>query len=160
MNLNKVILVGRLTQDPQLRTTPSGQSVCSFGLATNRVWLDRNTQQKNQKAEYHNVVLWRKLAEIAAQYLTKGSLVLIEGRLQTRSWEGQDGNRKYRTEVVGERLQLAPRSIGKTPPAEGSSEDASGNTSDNDSSANTANNPVEDIPIVEENEINVEEIPF
>ena len=110
MNLNKVILVGRLTKDPEARTTPSGQTVCNFGLATNRVWTDRETNQKQEKTEFHNIVLWRKLAEIAAQYLKKGSLVLIEGRMETRSWQDANGNKKYKTEVVAESMQLGPRS--------------------------------------------------
>jgi len=110
MNLNKVILVGRLTKDPEARTTPSGQTVCNFGLATNRVWTDRETNQKQEKTEFHNIVLWRKLAEIASQYLKKGSLVLIEGRMETRSWQDANGNKKYKTEVVAENMQLGPRS--------------------------------------------------
>ncbi|PIR72701.1 MAG: single-stranded DNA-binding protein [Candidatus Nealsonbacteria bacterium CG10_big_fil_rev_8_21_14_0_10_36_24] len=110
MNLNKVILVGRLTKDPEARTTPSGQTVCNFGLATNRVWTDRETNQKQEKTEFHNIVLWRKLAEIASQYLKKGSLVLIEGRMETRSWQDANGNKKYKTEVVAESMQLGPRS--------------------------------------------------
>ena len=138
MNFNKVILVGRLTGDPQLRNIPSGQSVCSFGLATNRIWTDRKTNEKQKKVEFHNIVLWRRLAEIAGQYLTKGSLVLIEGRLQTRSWEDQSGNRRIRTEIVAERMQLAPRTIAKAAPEE----------------------EKEEIPVVEEDEINPDDIPF
>ena len=111
MNLNKVFLVGRLTKDPETKTIPSGHMVCSFGLATNRVWTDRQTNQKQEKTEFHNIVLWRKLAEIASQYLRKGSLVLIEGRIQTRSWEDQTGTRKYKTEVIAENIQLAPKSL-------------------------------------------------
>ena len=143
MNLNKVILVGRLTSDPQLKNTPSGQPVCSFGLATNRIWTDRKTSEKQKRTEYHNIVLWRRLAEIANQYLTKGSLVLIEGRLQTRSWEDPSGNRRTRTEIIAERIQLAPRTIAKVAP-EGAPEAT----------------PEEKIPIVEEDEINPEDIPF
>ena len=143
MNLNKVIVVGRLTGDPQLRNTPSGQPVCSFGLATNRIWTDRKTSEKQKRTEYHNIVLWRRLAEIANQYLTKGSLVLIEGRLQTRSWEDPSGNRRTKTEIVAQSLQLAPRTIAKVAP-EGTPEAT----------------PEEEIPIVEEDEINPEDIPF
>jgi len=109
MNLNKVFLIGRLTQDPEVKTTPSGQMVCSFGLATNRIWTDQETNQRQEKTEYHNIVLWRRLAEIASQYLTKGSLVLIEGRIQTRSWEDASGNRRYKTEIVADNIQLGPR---------------------------------------------------
>ena len=108
MNLNKVYLIGRLTQNPEMRTTPSGQNVCNFGLATNRTWTDQSNQ-KQEKAEFHNIVLWGKLADVASRYLTKGGLVLIEGRLQTRSWQDQQGQKKYRTEIVTENMQLGPR---------------------------------------------------
>ena len=154
MNLNRVILVGRLTQDPQLRNTPSGAAVCSFGLATNRTWTDRTTNEKKQSAEYHNIVLWRHLAEIASQYLTKGSLVLIEGRLQTRSWEDTSGNRKYKTEIVGEQMQLAPKSFGSSAP----------NIERKPTDRPTKKQQItqEEIPVIEENEgeIDVEKIPF
>jgi len=109
MNLNKVFLIGRLTQDPEVRTIPSGQLVCSFGLATNRFWVDQETKQKQEKTEYHNIVLWRRLGEIASQYLSKGSLVLIEGRVQTRSWEDASGNKRYKTEIIADNIQLGPR---------------------------------------------------
>ncbi len=145
MNLNKVILVGRLVSDPEVRSTPGGQTVCSFRLATNRVWTDKNGQ-KQQAAEYHNIVLWRKLAEIASQFLTKGSLALIEGSLNTRTWQDASGNKKYRTEIVGQSMQLGPRAAGKIIP--GSKKD---------------DVAVEDIPVIEEEkeeEINIEDIPF
>lgn len=109
MNLNKVFLIGNLTSDPELRSTPSGQSVCNFSIATNRIWNDRQTGQQQQKTEYHNIVTWRRLAEIASQFLNKGSLVLIEGRLETRNWQDQAGNRRYKTEIIAERMQLGPR---------------------------------------------------
>lgn len=109
MNLNKAILIGRLTSDPNIKTIPSGQMVCSFGLATNRTWTNQTTKQRETKAEFHNIVIWGRLAEIASQYLKKGSLTLIEGRIQTRSWQDQTGNKKYRTEIVAENIQLGPR---------------------------------------------------
>ena len=112
MNLNKVFLVGRLTKDPQIKSLPSGQQVANFGLATDRFYFDKN-KQKQQQTEFHNIVMFGKLAEIASQYLKKGSLVLIEGRLQTRSWQDNAGNKKYRTEIISERMQLGPRSAGK-----------------------------------------------
>lgn len=108
MNLNKTFLVGRLTQDPEVRTTPSGASVASFGLATNRVWNDQ-TGQKQEQVEFHSIVVWRKLAEIAGQYLKKGQMLLVEGRLQTRNWVGQDGIKRYRTEIVAENFQMGPK---------------------------------------------------
>ena len=108
MNLNKVIIIGRLTRDPELRTTPQGQQVASFGVATNRVWTNQNGERQ-EKTEFHNVVVWRKLAEICGQYLSKGQLVMIEGRLETRSWEGQDGIKRSRTEIIAENMQMGPR---------------------------------------------------
>ncbi|PIP34939.1 single-stranded DNA-binding protein [Candidatus Falkowbacteria bacterium CG23_combo_of_CG06-09_8_20_14_all_41_10] len=112
-SLNKVMLIGNLTKDPEVRTTPSGQNVASFSVATNMNWTDQSGQ-KQSKAEFHNIVAWRKLADICGQYLHKGTKVYIEGRLQTRDWIGQDGAKKYRTEVVADTMQILSR------PGEGS----------------------------------------
>lgn len=112
MNLNKAYIIGRLTQDPEVRSTPSGQSVATLRMATNRVWYNKETSQKQEATEYHTVVAWGRLAEIAGQYLKRGSLAMIEGRLQTRSWVGQDNNKRYTTEIVAESLQLGPRPTG------------------------------------------------
>ena len=98
-SLNRVEIIGNLTRDPELRYTPNGQPVASFGVATNMVWTDQSGE-KQQKAEFHNVVAWRKLAEICAEYLQKGRQVYVEGRLETRNWEGQDGVKRNRTEIV------------------------------------------------------------
>lgn len=143
MNLNKVFLIGRLTQNPQVKTTPSGQTVCTFGLATNRFGKDPQTGEIKKTTEFHNVVLWRRLGEIASQYLTKGSLVFIEGRLHTRSWQDNQGNQRTRTEIIAERLQLAPKSISKKVPSEKEISE-------------------EEIPVIEEEEgeIDVSNIPF
>lgn len=103
MDLNKVQLIGNITQDIELKQTPSGQNVCSFSVATNRNWVD-GSWIKQEVAEFHNIVLWGKLAEIAGQYLHKGKKVYIEGRLQTRSWEAQDGTKRYKTEIVWENM--------------------------------------------------------
>lgn len=103
MDLNKVMIIGRLTKDPEGRATPTGQSVCSFSLATNRVYTDAQGQ-KQDKSEFHNIVAWGKLADICTQYLTKGKRIYIEGRLQTRDWVGQDGVRRYSTEVIAENM--------------------------------------------------------
>lgn len=132
MNLNKVILVGRLTQDPQIRATPSGQTVGSFGLATNRVWTNQATNQREEKTDFHNIVLWGKLAEIASQYLKKGNLLLVEGRIQNRSWQDPSGNKRYKTEIIAENIQLPPKSM--TP------------------QRNNKFSQQENIPIIEENE--------
>jgi len=108
MNLNKAFILGRLTRDPESRTIPSGGNVVNFGLATNRVWSDK-AGNKQDATEYHNVVVFGRLADICSQYLAKGRLVLIEGRIQTRSWQDKDGNKKYRTEIVAENMQMGPR---------------------------------------------------
>jgi len=111
MNLNKVFILGRLTADPQLRSTPSGAQVANFSIATNRVWNDVSGAKK-ESTEFHNVVVWGRQAEVASRFLVKGALVLIEGRLQTRDWEGKDGQKRKTTEVICERMQLGPRPAG------------------------------------------------
>lgn len=103
MDLNKVMLIGRLTKNPEVRATPTGQSVTSFSIATNRSYKDASGQRID-KAEFHNIVAWGKLAEICGQYLTKGKRAYLEGRLQTRDWVGQDGVRRYSTEVVADNM--------------------------------------------------------
>ena len=108
MYLNKAFVFGNLTRDPELRSLPSGVQVTSFSVATNRVWKDKDGA-KQESAEFHNIVVFGRQAETSAQYLKKGSSVLIEGRLQTRSWEA-DGVKKYRTEIVADRVQFGPRS--------------------------------------------------
>lgn len=144
MNLNKVFLIGRLTRDPQVRALPSGQQVCNFGLATDRYFVDKSGQ-KQQQTEFHNIVLFGRLAEIASQYLTKGSLAMIEGRLQTRSWQDGSGNQRSRTEIVTQSLQLGPKAAGKVIPPE----------------KETAKEEKEEIPIIEEGgDIDVSQIPF
>ncbi|MFH1460941.1 MAG: single-stranded DNA-binding protein [Patescibacteria group bacterium] len=108
MNFNKAVIVGNLTRDPETRALPSGQNVVSFSIATNRIWNDPSGNRQ-EAAEYHNVVAFGKLADICARYLSKGRLVLIEGRIRTRSWQDQDGNKKYRTQIVTENMQMGPR---------------------------------------------------
>lgn len=103
MSLNRVQLIGNLTRDPEVRQIPGGQMVATLGIATNFSWNDQSGQKQN-KTEFHNVVVWRKLAEICAQYLKKGSKVFIEGRLQTRDWEGEDGVKRYRTEIIADNM--------------------------------------------------------
>lgn len=111
MNLNKVFLLGRLTADPILRTTTSGQQVATFSIATNRIWNDK-TGARREDTEYHNIVVWARQAEIVQRFLAKGGLVLVEGRLQTRSWEDKQGQKRKTTEIVGDRIQLGPRAFG------------------------------------------------
>jgi len=144
MNLNKVMIIGNLTRDPEVRTTPSGQTVVSFGVATNRRWKDQQGQQQEQ-AEYHNVVAWRKLAEIIGQYLKKGSKVYIEGRLQTRSWDDQSGVKRYKTEIIAENMIM----LDKRGAVEATSQDAK-----------AVDESAQPEPSTGEPEINVEDIPF
>lgn len=103
MDLNKAQIIGRITQDLELRQTPNGQNVMSFPVATNRNWTD-SSGMKQEQVEFHNVVLWGKLAEIASEYLWKWRKIYIEGRLQTRNWEAQDWTKRYRTEIVWENM--------------------------------------------------------
>jgi single-strand DNA-binding protein len=154
MNLNKVFLIGRLTRDPESRALPSGQPVTSFGLATDRFYTDK-TGQKQQQTEFHNIVLFGKQAEIAAQYLTKGALTMIEGRLQTRNWKDASGQTKYRTEIVAERLQLGPKPAGSGKSAPNRDRNSPEPTRDEPQV-----DPQEEIPVIEEGEINVKDIPF
>lgn len=108
MYLNKAIVIGNLTRDPELKSLPSGINVTSFSVATNRVWKDKNGA-KQESADYHNIVVFGRQAETAAQYLKKGASCLVEGRMQTRSWDGPDGKKNYRTEIVADRVQFGPR---------------------------------------------------
>ena len=108
MNFNKIVVVGNLTRDPETRAMPSGHSVANFGVATNRAWTNQDGN-KQEAAEFHNIVVFGKLADICARYLSKGRLVLIEGRIQTRSWQDQEGNKRSRTEIVAENMQMGPR---------------------------------------------------
>jgi single-strand DNA-binding protein len=112
MNLNKAFIIGNLTHDPELRQTPSGQAVCSFGMATNRVYTDKSgTKQK--EAEFHNIVAWGKQAELINQYCRKGSMLFLEGRLQTRNWDDDKGQKHYKTEIVVEAMQFGPKPSGQ-----------------------------------------------
>lgn len=109
MYLNKAILIGNLTRDPELKSLPSGIKVCSFSIATNRVWKDKSGARQ-EAADYHNVVVFGRQAETVAQYMKKGNSILVEGRIQTRSWDDKNtGEKKYRTEVVADRTQFGPK---------------------------------------------------
>lgn len=154
MNLNKAIIVGRLTREPETRALPSGQQVTSFSLATNRFWTNKDTKEKKEQTEFHNIVLFGRLAEIASQYLTKGAMAMVEGRIQTRSWEDSSGVKKYRTEIVGENLQLGPR--------DGQTGTVNFNPQDKNNRNKKQPDIQEDIPIIEEGEeeIDVKDIPF
>jgi single-strand DNA-binding protein len=112
--INKVILIGNLGRDPEVRYTPDGTAVASFSIATSMEWTDKGSGEKKERTEWHRIVAWRKLGEICGQYLSKGSQVYIEGRLQTRDWQDKDGNKRYTTEVVATDVQfLSPKESSK-----------------------------------------------
>ncbi|MDO9567744.1 MAG: single-stranded DNA-binding protein [Candidatus Desulfaltia sp.] len=104
--LNKVMLIGRLGSDPELRYTPDGTAVASFSIATSEEWKDKNTGEKKERTEWHRVVAWRKLGEICGEYLAKGKQIYVEGRIQTRSWEDKDGNKRHTTEIIASDIQF------------------------------------------------------
>lgn len=160
MDLNKVMIIGRLTRDPESRTTPSGINVCQIGVATGYAYTNQQTGQKVEQTEFHNVVLWRKLGEIAQQYLKKGAQVFIEGRLQTRTWDGQDGQKRNRTEIIADNMIM----LGK-PSGAGSATPSSPTLSAGYNSAPAKTSaipaPTEELPTIQQGEdINVEDIPF
>lgn len=145
MDLNRATILGRLTRDPEVRTTPNGKSVATIGVATNRVWVNSSTGAKEEKVEFHNCVLWGKLADIAGQYLSKGRRIYMEGRLQTRDWLGQDGVKRYRTEIVVDNMIMLDGPRG----------------SNSETSASRGNDaPPPPVDEVIEEEIKVEDIPF
>lgn len=148
MNVNKAIVVGRVTREPEMRTTPGGQNVTSFSVATNRFYTDAQGQ-KQEQTEFHNIVAWAKLAEICSQYLVKGQEIYVEGRMQTRSWDAPDGAKRNRTEIVCENMQMGAKPRGFTPGAAPSTE-----------SVINSNTPVAAPAAPASDEINVEEIPF
>jgi single-strand DNA-binding protein len=165
MDLNKTMLIGRLTRDPEARTTAQGITVTNFGLATNRVWKDQQGNQQDA-TEFHNIVAWRRLGEICAQYLKKGRQVYVEGHLQTRSWEDQDGKKNYRTEVVADSMIMlgsrseAGEAVSKERPA------TSEHKSNNDPKAEpvmtvSTSSPQESkVAPTSDEEIRIEDIPF
>ncbi len=149
MYFNRAIVIGNLTRDPELRSLPSGIQVATLSVATNRVWKDKNGA-KQESTDYHNVVVFGRQAETSSQYLRKGASVLVEGRMQTRSWDDASGQKKYRTEIVADRIQFGPRPAGagsvapQAPVAKGDDQPAP---------------PVDTIEYPEEN-INIDDIPF
>lgn len=172
MYINKAIIYGNLTRDPELKALPSGSQVASFSIATNRVWKDNNGA-KQESTDYHNVVVFGRQAETAAQYLKKGSGVFVEGRMQTRSWDGQDGKKQYRTEVVADRIQFGPRQgdgagagsysrPGASTGATGSGMSGSAGSKGSGAGKGEEANPIDGMPSVDypEEEINPEDIPF
>ncbi len=153
MNLNRAMIIGNVTRDPEVRTTPGGQTVANFGVATNFVWTDQSGH-KQEKAEFHNVVAWRKLADICGQYLKKGSKVYVEGRLQTRTWDDQNGVKRYRTEIIAENMIMLDRPGATLATNKGTGEQPA--PTDNYAQPE----PITSRPTPVEEEINVEDIPF
>lgn len=147
MYLNKVFVFGNLTRDPELRSLPSGVQVTSFSLATNRVWKGQDGG-KQEQTEFHNIVVFGRQAETCAQYLKKGSSALVEGRMQTRSWES-DGQKKYRTEIVADRVQFGPRGSG-----------GGANQQQQGQEASPSQEPSGDTIDYPEEDINPDDIPF
>lgn len=157
MNLNRAQILGNVTRDPELRTTQNGQNVCSFGIATNRRYKDKDGQMK-EDVEYHNIVAWGRLAEICSQYLARGRKVFLEGRLKTREWEGQDGVRRNRTEIIAENMIMIDRAPGARAP--GAAPEA-GTQPVQEPEFISQNAPHDAVPLREaSDEIKVEEIPF
>lgn len=145
MNLNKAFVLGNVTRDPEVRSMPSGQQVTSFSIATNRFYTS-GTGEKKQDTEFHNIVCFGKLADISSRYLSKGSLVLIEGRIKTRNWVNQQGQKQYRTEIIAETMQLGPRGTGNPggPRASNYKQEAA-------FAENAGDIKQEEIPVIEEN---------
>lgn len=148
MYLNKAIVIGNLTRDPEIKALPSGVKVASFGVATNRVWKDKNGV-KQENVDFHNIVVFGRQAEVVGQYMKKGSSILVEGRMQTRSWDDAGGVKKYRTEIIADRIQFGPRKEG-----------AGGGYSAPAEPAQDENKKALDTIEYPEEEINPEDIPF
>lgn len=153
--MNKAILSGNLTRDPELKALPSGGQVCSFGLATNRVWRDKEGN-KQEAAEFHNIVVFGRQAETCAQYLKKGASAIIEGRIQTRSWDSPEKGKQYRTEIIADRVEFGSRGAG------GASSSAGGGAPNHtQSDAETPQRaPKEDAIDYPQEDINPDDIPF
>ena len=154
MYINRAFIFGNLTRDPELRSLPSGQPVVNFSIATNRTWKDAQGA-KQESADFHNIVSFGKQAELIAQYLRKGSTAFIEGRIQTRSWDGPDGAKRYRTEIVAEKVQFGPRGSG----GGGGGEGGARGRSTPDNAPAPAKEELETIQYPEE-DIKPEDIPF
>ena len=152
LNLNRAMIIGNATRDVELRTTPNGKSVAGFAVATNRRWTDASGEQKDE-VQYHEIVCWGKLAEIANQIIRRGSKVYVEGRLQTRNWEGQDGAKRQKTEIVAENI-IALSSRSESATAELPSQDPA------DSAPRAVKKDIKKPEKDKEDEINLDEIPF
>lgn len=158
-SLNRASLIGNLTRDPETRSIPSGQTVCQFAVATNRRWKDTDGNVK-EDTQYHEVVVWGRLGELASTMLVKGKKVYVEGRLQTRSWDAQDGSKRSRTEIIAENfIPLSPRSDGQTTADFPAKTDS---TAVDQVPETKADKKSTDKPTIaaDETEINLDDIPF
>ncbi|MFA5855660.1 MAG: single-stranded DNA-binding protein [Candidatus Gracilibacteria bacterium] len=161
-SLNRAQVIGNTTRDPETRQTSTGQVVSSFGIATNHVWTDKNGQ-KQEKAEFHNIVLWGKLAEIAQQYVKKGKKLFVEGRMQTHDWEGEDGQKRSRMEIIGENIIMLDRAGAPTGEGAGMGASAGGfereqNTAALKQTSASSEAPVDAAPV--EAEVALDDLPF
>lgn len=161
-SLNKVQVIGNITRDPEVKQIPSGQMVCTVGVATNRVWKDKNTGQKQEAVEFHNIVCWGKLAEIVGQYLKKGAKVYFEGRLQTRSWDDtESGKKNYRTEIVAENMiMLSGKGEAGQGFSGGISQESSATADGPTESGGPSPAPMDAAPAGADEKISVEDLPF
>lgn len=162
MNLNKVFIIGRLAADPEVRNTQSGQRVTTIRVATNRVWKNQ-AGEKQEQVEFHSVVAWGRLADIIGQYLKRGNLIMIEGRLQTRSWVGQDNVKRYQTEIIAEGLQMGPRINAQSYDnnhGDNRPKPKSKPQEDNNIPVINADEPIISDDEIEEKEVDIKDIPF
>jgi single-strand DNA-binding protein len=155
-SLNRSQLIGNLTMDPEVRQIPSGKAVATFNIATNMSWTDQNGQ-KQDKAEFHSIVIWGKLAEIAGQYLKKGRKIYVEGRLQTRNWTGEDGIKRYKTEIIAENFIILDKAGDSTGNYTPSSISETPRQINNPSPQSHNSAPMPDI---QEEEITLDDLPF
>ncbi len=151
MYINKAIIYGNLTKDPELKALPTGNKVCNFAVATNRTWKDQSGK-KQESVDYHNVVFFGKQAEVIAQWMHKGNALMVEGRISTRSWDGPDGKKNYRTEIVGENFQFGPKGGSLSSTASPASDAGSSSDSSGPLGVDTIEYPTEDL--------NPNDIPF
>ncbi len=162
MSLNRAQIIGNITRDPELKQIPGGQTVASFSVATNFTWTD-SSGQKQERVEFHNIVAWRKLAEIIGQYMKKGSKVYVEGRIQTRDWEGEDGVKRYRTEIVADNVIMLDRKGASSGDGEMGGYTPSANMAPRKAAGIQQNQPAEggdvNAPAPQE-EVAIEDLPF
>ncbi len=156
--LNRAQVIGNITADPEVRQIPSGRTVATFSVATNQTWTDASGQ-KQERAEFHNIVCWGKLAEIVSQYMRKGRKVYVEGRLQTRNWEGEDGVKRYKTEIIAENVIMLDRSPGG-PGGEGAPISSTPRAVDSAPTSTPEPAAAAAAPAKESEEVTIDDLPF